>query len=122
MIALSTGTESSMKAMESDMIEEMVKDVNDGSICIKTIVGDEDSTMISKLRTNIDTNIGKTLDAYHVKEILRNHLYCEKITHNFNFKVIQYLKRCLYYIFAQIKSRCCKDKPRMCSCLLQYLC
>ncbi len=86
MIALSTGTESSMKAMESDMIEEMVKDVNDGSICIKTKVGDEDSTMISKLRTNIDTNIGKTLDAYHVKEILRNHLYCEKITHNFNFQ------------------------------------
>ena len=71
MIALSTGTESSMKAMESDMIEEMVKDVNDGSICIKTIVGDEDSTMISKLRTNIDTNIGKTLDANHVNNIQR---------------------------------------------------
>uniref|UniRef100_A0A8W8JTM1 Mutator-like transposase domain-containing protein n=1 Tax=Magallana gigas TaxID=29159 RepID=A0A8W8JTM1_MAGGI len=78
MNAVSTGTESSMKAMESDMIEEMVKDVNDGSVRIKIIVGDEDSTMISKIRTNIDTNIGKTLDANHVKEILRNHLYFVK--------------------------------------------
>ena len=78
MNAVSTGTESSMKAMESDMIEEMVKDVNDGSVRIKTIVGDEDSTMISKIWTNIDTNIGKTLDANNVKEILRNHLYFVK--------------------------------------------
>ena len=51
------------------MIEEMAKDVHDGSVRIKTIVGDEDSTMISKLWTNIDTNIIKTLDANHVKEI-----------------------------------------------------
>lgn len=60
------------------MIEEMVKDVNDGSVRVKTIVGDEDSTIISKLRTNIVTNIGKTLDANRVKEILRNHLYFVK--------------------------------------------
>ena len=39
--------------MESDMIEEMVKDVNDGSVRIKTIVGDEASTMISKLWTKL---------------------------------------------------------------------
>lgn len=34
----------SAKGMESDMIEEMVKDVNEGSVHVKAIVGDEDST------------------------------------------------------------------------------
>lgn len=52
------------------MIEEMFKDVNDGSVSIKTIMCDEDSTLISKLWTKIVTNIGKTLDDNHVKEII----------------------------------------------------
>lgn len=60
----------SAKGMESDMIEEMVKDVNEGSVHVKAIVGDEDSTTISRLRTNIDTNIGKISDANHVKKNL----------------------------------------------------
>lgn len=85
MIVLLIGMESFMKVMESDMIEEMVKDVNDGFICIKIIVGDEDSIMIFKFWINIDINIGKILDVYYVKEILRNYLYCEKIIYNFNF-------------------------------------
>lgn len=37
----------SVKGMESDMIEEMVKDVNEGFVYVKVIVGDEDSIIIN---------------------------------------------------------------------------
>jgi hypothetical protein len=91
--------------MESDMVEEMVKDVNDGSeIKIKAIVGDEDSTTISRLRANIDRNIGKISDANHVKKIFGNHLYSVKKKHKMlTFKVIQYLQRCFNHILSQGK-------------------
>lgn len=94
----------SAKGMESDMIAEMVKDVNDGPVCIKAIVGDEDSTTISRLRANIDKNIGKISDANHVKKIFGNHLYSVKKEHkSLTFKVIQYLQRCFNHILAQGK-------------------
>lgn len=99
----------SAKGMESDMIEEMVKDVNEGSVHVKAIVGDEDSTTISRLRTNIDTNIGKISDANHVKKIFGNHLYSVKKQHKtLTFKVIQYLKRCFNFILAQGKGDAAK--------------
>lgn len=69
------------------MIEEMVKDVNEGSVHVKAIVGDEDSTTISRLRTNIGTNIGKISDANNVKKNLwEPSVLSEKTTQNFNFQ------------------------------------
>ncbi|XP_056013521.1 uncharacterized protein LOC130052464 [Ostrea edulis] len=87
--------------MESDMIAEMVKDVNDGLVCIKAIVGDEDSTTISGLRANIDKHIGKISDANHVKKISGNSV--KKEHKSLTFKVIQYLQRCFNHILAQGK-------------------
>ena len=67
------------KGMESDMIAEMVSDVNQSSsVCIKAIVGDDDSTTISRLRANIDKNIRKISDVNHVKKIFGNNLYSVK--------------------------------------------
>ena len=56
--------------MESDMIAEMVSDVNQiSSVCIKAIV-DDDSTTISRLRDNVDKNIRQISHANHVKKCL----------------------------------------------------
>ena len=95
----------SAKGMESDMIAEMVSAVNqNSSVCIKAIVGDDDSTTISRLRANIDKNIRKISDANHVKKIFGNNLYSVKKDHKtLTFKVIQYLQRCFTHILAQGK-------------------
>ena len=78
----------SAKGMESDMIAEMVSAVNrNSSVCIKAIVGDDDSTTISRLRANIDKNIRKISDANHVKKIFGNNLYSvKKRPQNFNIQ------------------------------------
>ena len=68
--------------MESDMIAEIVSDVNQiSSVCIKAIVGDDDSTTISRLRDNVDKNIRKISHANHVKKMFGNNLYSVKKDH-----------------------------------------
>lgn len=99
----------SSKAMESDMMEEMVKEVDKDGCHVGSIVGDEDTTTIARLRANVNKNIKKLSDANHVKKLLGNSLYSIKKNHKtLTFKIIQYLQRCLSYILAQGK-----DNPDM---------
>ncbi|VDI14592.1 Hypothetical predicted protein, partial [Mytilus galloprovincialis] len=49
----------SAKSMEADMVTEMVKDVGKKGVSVSSIVGDEDSTTIARLRANVDKNITK---------------------------------------------------------------
>ncbi|CAC5378289.1 unnamed protein product [Mytilus coruscus] len=44
----------SAKSMEADMVTEMVKDVGKKGVSVSSIVGDEDSTTIARLRANVD--------------------------------------------------------------------
>lgn len=61
----------SSKAMESDMVEEMVKEVDKDGCHVGSIVGDEDTTTIARLRANVNKNIKKLSDANHVKKTFR---------------------------------------------------
>ena len=53
----------SAKAMEQDMVVEMVRDcLQTKGIRTSTIIGDDDSTTIPRLRHEIDPNIEKRSD------------------------------------------------------------
>ena len=47
----------SSKAMEPDMIVEMIKSISSDIVKVKTIVGDEDSTNIAKAIKEIDKDM-----------------------------------------------------------------
>ncbi|CAC5391328.1 unnamed protein product [Mytilus coruscus] len=94
----------SAKSMEADMVTEMVKDVGKKGVSVSSIVGDEDSTTIARLRANVDKNITKVSDSNHIKKLLGNSLYEIKKKHKtLTIKVIQNLQRCFNYILAQGK-------------------
>ncbi|XP_063400480.1 uncharacterized protein LOC134685041 isoform X2 [Mytilus trossulus] len=94
----------SAKSMEADMVTEMVKDVGKKGVSVSSIVGDEDSTTIARLRANVDKDITKVSDSNHVKKLLGNSLYEIRKKHKtLTIKVIQYLQRCFNYILAQGK-------------------
>ncbi|CAC5368323.1 unnamed protein product [Mytilus coruscus] len=51
----------SAKAMEQDMIVEMVSECNEKGLKTGTVIGDDDSTTIGRLRRHVDANIKKYL-------------------------------------------------------------
>ena len=92
----------SAKGMESDMVIDMVKELHDKGEIVEAIVGDEDTTTISRLRATVDKQITKLSDKNHVKKLLGNSLYSIKKDHkSLTIKVIQYLQKC----FAQTLSK-----------------
>lgn len=96
--------EGSAKAMEADMVTQMVKDVGEKGFKVEAIVGDEDSTTIGRLRANVNEKIEKISDKNHIRKLLGNSLYALKKQHPMlTVKVIKYLQRCFDYIIAQGK-------------------
>ena len=55
--ACSKNWDGSSKAMEADMVIEMVREVHEKGDNIDAIKGDEDSTTIGRLRANVNDNI-----------------------------------------------------------------
>lgn len=102
--ACSKNWDGSSKAMEADMVIEMVREVQEKGHDIDAIIGDEDSTTIGRLRANVNDNIVKVSDKNHIRKLFGNSLYGLKKQHPMlTVKVIKYLQRCFDYIVAQGK-------------------
>ena len=63
----------SSKAMEQDMVVEMVQNIKNSGITVGTIIADDDTTTIARLRKKVNPNIKKMSDRNHVKKILPTH-------------------------------------------------
>ncbi|XP_061186226.1 uncharacterized protein LOC133194248 [Saccostrea echinata] len=88
--------------MEPDIVVEMVRENNAKGIKTSTIIGDDDSTTISRLKREVDPQIEKLSDMNHVKKNLANHLYTlQKIHRTLSVKVIRYIQKCWNYMIAQ---------------------
>jgi hypothetical protein len=84
----------SSKAMEPDMVIQMVKDANAKGVKVSTIVGDEDSTTIARARKEVDRELKKGSDMNHLKKILGNKLYELKKKHKvLSPAVIKYFQK-----------------------------
>ena len=94
----------SAKAMEPDMVEEMVTSVQRKGVTVNSITGDDDSSTIARLRANVNKNIIKRSDKNHVKKGLSNSLYALK-THypTLTLKVIKYILTNFGYMLGQNK-------------------
>lgn len=94
----------SAKALEQDMVVEMVKEKKQAGIRTAAIVGDDDATTISKLHQTVDPNIKKRSDKNHLKKNLSNSLYVLKQTYpSLSVRVIRYIQKCWAYMVAQNK-------------------
>ena len=62
------------KGMEPDMVVEMVKTDKEKGVHVGTLVGDEDSTTIARVRREVDPTIEKS-EGNRLKKILGNSLY-----------------------------------------------
>lgn len=92
----------SAKAMEQDMIVEMVSECNEKGFKTGTVIGDDDSTTIARLRRHVDVNIKKISDKNHVKKNFSKTLYkLQNANKNFTATIIKYLKKCFNYVIAQ---------------------
>ncbi|CAG2248750.1 GGA [Mytilus edulis] len=60
----------SAKAMEPDMVVDMVKESRSKGANITAIIGDEDTTTIARLRAKVDPTIVKLSDSNHMKNPL----------------------------------------------------
>ena len=79
--ACSKNWDGSSKAMEADMVIEMVREVQEKGHDIDAIIGDEDSTTIGRLRANVNDNIVKVSDKNHIRKLFGNSLYGIKKQH-----------------------------------------
>ncbi|XP_069116956.1 uncharacterized protein [Argopecten irradians] len=93
----------SSKAMEGDMIVQITKDIESQKACIRTVVGNEDATTISKLHKEISPDIEKRSDSNHLRKILGNELYTIKQTNQISAKTIKYLQKNFNYMCQQNK-------------------
>ena len=71
----------SSKGMEPDVVVELVKECNDRGVTVRSIIGDDDSITLKRLREEIDTDITKISDIVHTKRTLTNRLYELKKNH-----------------------------------------
>ncbi|VDI03770.1 Hypothetical predicted protein [Mytilus galloprovincialis] len=58
----------SAKAMEPDMVVDMVKESRSKGANITAIIGDEDTTTIARLRAKVDPTIVKLSDSNHIEK------------------------------------------------------
>lgn len=92
----------SAKAMEADMVVSMVKQINnDSKVPLKTLVGDEDSAIISRVNKEVSKDIKKKSDSNHIKKILGNQLFSLKQKHKVSVKTIKYLQKLFTYMCKQ---------------------
>ncbi|XP_069122588.1 uncharacterized protein [Argopecten irradians] len=91
----------SSKAMERDMVVEMLKSHEDAGVHIGTVVADDDTTTFNQIK-KINPDISKRSDKNHVKKNIASHLYALQPKHkSLTSKVISYLQKCLNYMICQ---------------------
>ena len=102
----------SAKSVEADMVVSMTKKKNKKKhnnnlkttkSAVKTIVGDDDTSTISRLKYEVDPAIGKVSDSYHVKRNRGNELYKLKAKFTLSYQTIKYLQRLFSYMCRQNK-------------------
>lgn len=94
----------SAKAMEPDMVVEMVNKTSEKGVLVTGVVGDDDSTTVSRLRSAVSHKIEKKSDKNHVKKNLTNHLF--QLQSNFKVlttKIIYYIMKLFNYCISQHK-------------------
>ena len=92
----------SAKSMEPEMVISMVEDNKSAGIHTESIVADDDTTTISRLRSEVDPSIKKQSDKNHVRKNFSNSLYHLQSAHkSLTSKVIKYLQKCFNYAVSQ---------------------
>ena len=92
--------------MEPDLAVDLIKDVESNGVKVGTIIMDEDTTTMARLKTEISHSITKWSDLAHVKKACGNALW--KLASKFqelNANSISYLQRCLMYAVKQNKGK-----------------
>ena len=104
----------SSKAMEPDMADEMMDKLAAKSISVETIVMDNDSSTVAKLRQKNPT-LKKKSDKNHTKKNIANALYNLRKTHKplQNSKTINYVIRMFSYAIAQMQGNVLGLKKRL---------
>lgn len=64
----------SAKAMEQDMVVEMMKTYKEKGAVVETIIADDDTTTIARIKQNVNPSIKKKSDKNHVKKNIGNAL------------------------------------------------
>ena len=92
----------SAKAMEPSMVVEMIQKANE-SVKIGTIIGDDDTIAIARVRAEVDESIQKCSDKNHVWKSLSNELYKvkDKHKHKLSVRSISHLQKCFTYAIDQ---------------------
>ncbi|XP_062588881.1 uncharacterized protein LOC134250534 isoform X2 [Saccostrea cucullata] len=92
----------SSKSMEPDMVVDMVERTLNKGVRMEAVIGDDDTTAISRINSELDANIRKQSDKNHVKKNVANSLYNLQKTHkNLSTKVIKYIQKCFNYMVSQ---------------------
>lgn len=88
--------------MEPDMIVEMVGRTLEKGVRMEGLVGDDDTTAITRINKELDANIQKQSDKNHVKKNIANSLYNLQKTHkSLSTKIIRYIQKCFNYMVSQ---------------------
>lgn len=96
--------EGSSKAMESDMCISMLKNLESNDVCVGTIIMDNDSTTISKARSEVKADLKKQCDRNHLLKDFTNKLYDIRKAKNFREltpKTISHISKCFRYCVSQ---------------------
>ena len=94
----------SAKSMEAHVATVLFKRAAEKGVCYQTLIGDDDSSTISKLREEVDDQIIKVSDIQHIKRTLEGKLLKIKSQHKeLTDTVIKYIKKCFSYAIAQNK-------------------
>ncbi|XP_062619911.1 uncharacterized protein LOC134281467 [Saccostrea cucullata] len=93
----------SAKAMEPDMIVEMLHHANSAHAPVCTLIGDDDSTALKRAREEVSSTIEKVSDKNHIKKNLSNQLYQLKSRYpkDLSVKTINALLKSFNYMIAQ---------------------
>ena len=84
----------SAKAMEPDIAVELVSELNATGVSVGELVMDDDTTTISRLHLEVDSNLTKSSDKNHVTKNFTNSLYgLQKIHRGFSYNIIKYFNR-----------------------------
>ena len=92
----------SSKAMEPDMAVDMIQNIQSTGLSVGTLVMDNDSTTIAKVR-EVNPLIEKLSDKNHTKKSISNALYALSNTHSVlkNRKTLNYVLRMFMYAIEQ---------------------
>jgi cytochrome c551/c552 len=94
----------SSKAMEPDMVIQILKETKEHGVKVKRIIGDEDSTTIARARREVDADLEKGSDMNHLKKILGNKLYDLRKLQKYKSltpKTIKYFQKMYSYALRQ---------------------